>query len=129
MESRRPRLLCYGHDDMLLFTRKRILEKEFHVERCESFACLREVLSRDFLDLVLIFQSVPDAECEEIIERVREASPEAKVLVMQASPSGSCSLHSDAAMENLEGPPALLHEIHVLLGIAAAKNAAEKAAP
>jgi DNA-binding NtrC family response regulator len=113
---------------MLLFTRKRILDKEFHVERCESIPCLREVLSRGLLDLVLICQSVPDAECEEIIEMVHEASPETKVLVMQASPSGSCSLHSDATMENLEGPPALLHEIHELLGIAAAKNAAENAA-
>jgi hypothetical protein len=51
-----------------------------------------------------------------------------KVLVLHETTPGSCSLHSDATMESLEGPPALLHEIYALLGIAAAKTAAEKAA-
>jgi hypothetical protein len=49
---------------------------------------------------------------------MRAASPEVKVLVLEAGRSGSCSLHSDAAMESMDGPPALLQEIHALLGIA-----------
>jgi hypothetical protein len=75
------------------------------------------------VDLVQLCQSVPDAECEEVIDRVRAASPEVKVLVLQAGSHGSCSVHSDAAMENLEGPSALLEEIYALLGIAAAQGA------
>ncbi len=103
---------------MLLYTRERILGREFLVDRCEDLACLSELVSRCALDLVLICQSVPEAECEAVIEMVRTASPEAKVLVLQVGQPGSCSVHSDASMESLEGPPALLHEIHALLGMA-----------
>jgi hypothetical protein len=91
-------------------------------ERCDTLPGLTEILSRGPLDLVLICQSVPDAECEEVIEMVRAASPEVKVLVMQAGQSGSCSVHSDAAMENLKGPPALLAEIRGMLGIVAPQS-------
>jgi hypothetical protein len=105
MASRCPRVLCYGHDETLLYTRKLILEREFVTERCDTVAGLTEILSRGPLDLILICQSVPDAECEEVIETVRAASPEVKVLVLQAGQPGSCTLHSDAAMESLEGGP------------------------
>jgi DNA-binding NtrC family response regulator len=109
---------------MLLYTRMLILEKEFLVERCENLAGLTEILSRCSLDLVLLCQSVPDAECEEVIDKVRAVSPRTKVLAMHGFLGGSCAVHSDADMENLDGPPALLFEIHALLGIAAAENAA-----
>lgn len=108
---------------MLLYTRERILDGEFLVERCDDIACLTEILSRGPLDLLLLCQSVPDAECEEVIEMARAASPEVKVLVLQAGHLGPCSVHSDAAMENLGGPPALLHEIYALLGMASGQKA------
>lgn len=117
MASRCPRVLCYGHEEMLLYTRKRILEQEFLVERCDNVTCLAENLSRGPVDLLLLCQSVPDAECVAVINMVRAASPEVKVLVLEAGHS-SCSLHSDAAMESMDGPPALLQEIRALLGIA-----------
>lgn len=123
MTSRRPRVLCYGHDEMLLYTRGQILGREFLVERCDTLAGLDQVLSRGPLDLVLLCHSVPDAECEEVIDRVRAESPGVKVLVLHEAMPGACSVHSDASMENLEGPPALLHEIYALLGMAAGENA------
>jgi hypothetical protein len=107
---------------MLLYTRKLILDREFVAERCNTLAGLTEILSRGHLDLVVICQSVRDAECEEVIEMVRAASPEVKVLVMQAGHPASCSVQSDAAMENLEGPPALLEEIRGILGIVAPQS-------
>jgi hypothetical protein len=113
---------------MLLYTRKRILDKEFLVDRCQDIACLTEILARGPLDLLLLCQSVPAAECEEVIEMVRSVSPDVKVLALEAGPHGSCGVHSDAAMENLEGPPALLHEIHTLLGTNTTKSVAESAA-
>jgi hypothetical protein len=112
----RARLLCYGHDEMLLYTRKLILDREFLTEKCDTLAGLAEILARGPLDLVLMCQSVPDAECEEVIELVRRASPDVKVLVLEVGQAGSCSLHSDAALENVAGPSALLHEIYALLG-------------
>jgi hypothetical protein len=52
-----------------------------------------------------------------------------KVLVLHESFPGICSVHSDATMESLEGPPALLHEIHALLGMRATENAGTRLTP
>jgi DNA-binding NtrC family response regulator len=123
MISTSPRLLCYGHDEMLLWTRQLILDREFFVEKCDTLAGLTEILARGPLDLVVMCQSVPDAECEQVLKMVRVASPEVKVLVLEAGHSGSCSPHSDAAMDNMEGPRALLREIHTLLGSDSGSNA------
>jgi DNA-binding response OmpR family regulator len=118
------RLLSYGHDEMLLFTRKRILEREYWVETCDLLCDLEEVLAKGPFQLALLCQSVPDAECQEVTQRVRAAWPDVKVLILRESMVGACSMRSDHTMESLEGPPALLHEIHVLLEIAAAESAA-----
>jgi hypothetical protein len=124
MATRRARLLCYGHDDMLQFTRKRILDGEFSVELCEKLARLPEILAQGPLDVVVLCQSVPDWECQEVMDLSRAAWPAVKVLVLHESGPGQCSVHSDRTMENLEGPPALLHEIHALMKDASAENAA-----
>ncbi len=125
MEARGLRVLCYGHDEMLLYTRKLILDKEFDVERCSKLAELNGILARGPLDLILMCQSVPDAECEEVIERARAASPAVKVLLLHENSEGSCSVHSDTTMEGLDGPLALLHEIHALLGLRATQGLSE----
>jgi hypothetical protein len=121
------RLLSYGHDEMLLFTRKRILEREYGVETCDRLCDLEEVLAKGPFQLALLCQSIPDAECNEIMLRVRAAWPEIKVLVLRESTAGVCATRCDCTMDSLEGPPALLHEIHLLLEIAAAESAASGA--
>jgi DNA-binding NtrC family response regulator len=118
------RLLSYGHDEMLLFTRKRILEREYWVETCDRLCDLEEMLAKGPFQLALLCQSVPDAECKEIMQRVRSAWPEIKVLVLRESIVGVCATRSDCTMDSLDGPPALLHEIHLLLEIAATESAA-----
>jgi hypothetical protein len=123
MEYRRHRLLCYGHDDMLLFTRKCILERDFSAEICSGLTRLVEMLAQGPVQIVVVCHSVPDWECEQVIELSRAAWPEVKILALQEGTPGECSVHSDGTMENLEGPPALLHEVHALLGIAAAQRA------
>jgi DNA-binding NtrC family response regulator len=115
MASALPRLLCYGHDDMLLFTRKKILEQEFSVDVCTRISELDAVLARGRIDIAVVCQSVPDAECEEMMHRLREHSPGVKVLVLYASTPDLCSSHSDESMENLEGPSTLLHKVHELM--------------
>jgi hypothetical protein len=125
MESGRIRLVCYGHDDMLLFTRQRILAREYAVQTCSSLARLGEVLVQGPVQLVVLCQSVPDWECDEVIELSRAAWPEVKVLALHEAVLGECSTHSDGTIASLEGPPALLHEVHALLQIAALENAAK----
>jgi len=124
METRSLRLLCYGHDDLLLFTRKCILDEEFSVEICKGLASLGELLAEGAVHVVVLCHSVPEAECEEVIEMSRAAWPGVKILTLQEGELGDCGLHSDKTMECLAGPPALLRQIHALLGIRAAQHAA-----
>jgi DNA-binding response OmpR family regulator len=110
-----PRLLCYGHDEVLLYTRKKILERDFYVETARTLNDLEDVLARGSVQVAVVCHSVPDAECQEMIERLRVESPEVKVLVLQATSPETCSEHSDRTMESLQGPPALLSEVHELM--------------
>lgn len=120
----RPRLICYGHDDLLLYTRKKILEREFFVETCAHVSELGEILARGPVDIAVLCHSVPDAECEEVMHRVRQHSPSVKVLVLYEALPESCSDHSDKKMECLEGPSTLVDDVHELM-----EDAAQEASP
>ena len=122
MESR-LRLICYGHEDMLLFTRKCILEREFSVEVCGGLTRLGELLAQGPVHVVVMCHSVPDWECEEAIELSRAAWPEVKILTLREGDHGECPLHSDRTMESLDGPPTLLRKLHSMLGMASTEGA------
>jgi DNA-binding NtrC family response regulator len=126
MASALPRLLCYGHDDMLLFTRKRILGREFRVDVCTRISDLDALLAAGPVDIAVVCHSVSDAECEEMMHRLREHSPGVKVLVLYESMPDLCSSHSDESMENLEGPSSLLHKVHELMEEAVHDNARQQ---
>jgi hypothetical protein len=117
-------MICYGHDEMLLFTRKCILEREFSVELCQGLIQLRELLAEGPVHVTVMCHSVPDAECEEAMELSREAWPGVKILTLHEGDRGECSLHSDRTMEGLEGPPVLLYKVHSMLGTVSTENAA-----
>jgi hypothetical protein len=119
----RLQLICYGHDDMLLYTRKCILQSDFSVEICTGLARLGECLRQGPVRVIVICHSVPDQECEVAIEMARATWPGIKVLALREGIPETCSLHADKTMENLEGPPALLYKVHSLLGTASAGNA------
>jgi hypothetical protein len=115
MAIRAPLLLCYGHDSMLLYTRKCILEREYRVKVCTGLVRLGEILAQAPVHAVVVCHSVPEAECAEVIELSRAAWPQVKILVLREGLQGQCSLHSDGTMENLDGPPALLFKIQSML--------------
>jgi hypothetical protein len=110
---------------MLLYTRKLILDREFSAEICDQLARLPEILTQGALDLVVLCQSVPDWECEAVIELSRAAWPGVKILTLYESALGECSAHVDRTMESLVGPPAFLHEIRALVAEDSARNAAQ----
>ncbi len=107
---------------MLLYTRKCILERDFSVEICKGLAKLGECLREGPVRVVVICHSVPDQECEAAIEMARAAWPGIKILTLREGEHEECSLHADKTMESLEGPPALLHKVHSLLGTASAES-------
>jgi hypothetical protein len=109
---------------MLLFTRKCILERDFSAEICTGLGRLGEMLAQGPVQIVVVCHSVPDRECEEVIEMSRAAWPGVKILTLQEGDLRDCGLHSDKTMESLDGPSALLHQIHALLGMGPAQHAA-----
>ena len=108
---------------MLLYTRKCILESDFSVETCSGLARLGECLRAAPVRVVVICHSIPDQECEAAIQMARAAWSGIKILTLREGDHEECSLHADKSMESLEGPPALLHKVHALLGTASAENA------
>lgn len=118
-----PRLLCYGHDEMLLFTRKKILEREFSIETCSHVSGLKEVLERGPIDIAVLCHSVPDAECKEAVHCIRQHSPGVKVLVLYEGLPELCTAQSDRTMESLDGPSTLLGDVRALLEEAAQESA------
>jgi hypothetical protein len=121
--GRRLRLICYGHEDMLLFTRKCILEREFSVELCRGLIQLDELLAQGPVHVIVMCHSVPDSECEEAMGLARAAWPEVKILTLREGDHGECPLHSDRTMESLDGPPMLLSKVHSMLGMASTEGA------
>lgn len=81
----KPKLLCTGHDPLLLETRKWMLEKEFEVETADTIeATLKSLDSRAF-DLLLLCHSLTDHECEVICAAVFSRTPTARVLQLTGS--------------------------------------------
>jgi DNA-binding response OmpR family regulator len=114
-----PRLLCYGHDELLLYTRKKILEQEFSVETCTHISELPPILARGPVEVAVLCHSVPDDECHEVLLRVRKHSPAVKVLVLYESTPEICTEQSDKIMESLDGPATLLNDVRALMEEAA----------
>lgn len=78
----KSRILCVGHDAMLLQTRKWMLEGEFEVETAETAAqalVLLEMVGRPF-DLVLLCHSLNDQECKLLCDAVFSQSTAIRVL-------------------------------------------------
>jgi DNA-binding NtrC family response regulator len=110
-----PRLLCYGHYELLLYTRKKILEREVFVETCTQISELPAILSRGPVEIVMICHSVPDEECHEVLHCVRAYCPEVKVLVLHGTATETCTEDSDKTMGSLEGPTMLLNDVRALM--------------
>jgi DNA-binding NtrC family response regulator len=108
---------------MLLYTRKKILEREFSVETCTRVSGLKEVLDRGPVDVAVLCHSVPDAECQEVMHCLHEHSPGVKVLVLYESVPAVCTEQSDRTMESLEGPSTLLDDVRALMEEATQESA------
>jgi DNA-binding response OmpR family regulator len=114
-----PRLLCYGHDELLLYTRKKILEQEVFVETCTHISQLPAILSRGPVEIAVLCHSVPDEECHEVLRCIRDSCPEVKVLVLYETAPETCTEDSDKMMGSLDGPATLLNDVRGLMEEAA----------
>lgn len=76
----KTRVLCIGHDQLLLQTRKWMLEKEFEVETADTIGQTFELLNSRTYDLLLLCHSLDDNECKLICTAVFSRAMATRVL-------------------------------------------------
>jgi hypothetical protein len=118
--AERDAILCYGHDEMLLLTRKRVLEIiGIPVSTVSTAAQYRAKLSSTHPAVILLCQSLPHEECAAATAFAEVHSPDSKVLIMYGGP-GKCELAgADAEFDWGDGPAALLSTVKQLISASA----------
>jgi hypothetical protein len=109
-------ILCYGHDEMLLATRQRILKKiGVRVDIASTESDYRQKLFGGDVAVVLLCQSLSTEECAGAAAFAKENSPSSKVLLMYTEP-GDCDLQNEnAEFFSGDGPLALVRTVVQLL--------------
>jgi len=110
------RILCYGHDELLLLTRKHILEMhgisvstvstapEFHAEICSAQPAV-----------ILLCQSLSTEECTCAAAFAEANSPSSKVLQMYTVSGESLRNRKHVEFYSGNGPAALVETVKQLL--------------
>ncbi len=76
------RLVCFGHDEMLLVTRKLILDKLTRVEVVSNFDALTLLVGNGSLDLVVLCHTLKPEERERAIKLLAQRSPSTKIVCL-----------------------------------------------
>ncbi len=117
--SRKPELLCVGHDSVLNRTRRMILERCFAVKLAQSVPEAISLLSGECFELVLLCYSLTGEECGRLVEFVHKLASGTRLLVMVQARERLFSL-GPGDKEFLSGGPAeLLQQAATMAGIAA----------
>src|ERR1700679_949860 len=81
-------ILVYGNDEILVMTRTHILGKAgYEVFTAQTFGNAMLVLMNQRIDMVLLCQTLKDAERRGIWETAHALQPEIKCLVLDCGPS------------------------------------------
>lgn len=73
-------ILCFGNDEILLKTRRWILQQDFRVDAVSDLAAFALLVDRHRLDLVIFCQTLPLAEYQQAIDLLQTRAPGTKVL-------------------------------------------------
>ena len=84
-------LLCFGHDEMLLMTRKWLLEKHIQVQLARDSSAVAELVSQHAFEIAILCHTINPKERLQAIDLLREKSKETKILCLTPI-SGSSSL-------------------------------------
>ncbi|MBS1815349.1 MAG: hypothetical protein JSS87_10775 [Acidobacteria bacterium] len=82
--AQRLEILCYGHDQTLLDTRRMILQSSFRVETASSLAELAHLGGVMDVALIVICHTVPEEECRRVMQISGALWPKSGVLSVQA---------------------------------------------
>jgi hypothetical protein len=102
------RVLCFGHNLMLLETRQWILEKRFLSVYVSSLSDLKRVAEGGGFDLLILCHSVSRLDFRKAADLVHDICPRLKLLGLSSDTSVWDPMLSDQVMVGMDGPRVLL---------------------
>jgi hypothetical protein len=116
--TRKPAILCLGHDPVLNRTRRLIFEQCFDVTVAEELSAAAELLSGRHFAVVLLCYSLGEDECRAMVELVHRVSTETRILVL-AEGRERLELRAQDEIHLSSGPGELLRKAASMVGIPA----------
>jgi DNA-binding response OmpR family regulator len=115
-------ILLYGHDELLLWTRKLLLEwAGYEVNVAQEFRQLSQLLDREHVDLIVLCYSLSRTECA-IAGLIAKSRSEVPTLLMTEhgqTANRDCDMRevADMCFDCMLGPEALIRKIDTILQI------------
>lgn len=120
METRRKAILCLSHDSKMLQVRRMLLEHfGYTVLSANSVDDARNVVQDQCPDMLLMDNSYPGIDFDQVAEQVKQVCP--RVITVVLSPyyyrgSNGSGNYVDRFVDKDDGPDVLLSQIEELFG-------------
>jgi hypothetical protein len=112
---RRPCILCFGHDEILLQTRRWMLEREFHVDVAKDLENVSRLADERPIDLLILCHTLQEEECQQAISLVRTLAPKSRILAFAKLNGNPTCAGYDERIDCLDGPHSLISQVIELL--------------
>ncbi len=90
-------IVCYGHNEMLLKTRRWILERQFRVETAKAPEEFKHLVTQSPIDLAVLCHTLPPEEYEAAVALLATQAPKIKLLSLAPS-AGRLSPRTETAL-------------------------------
>ena len=101
------RVLCFGHNVLLLETRQWILEKRFLSVYVSSLSDLKRVAEGGGFDLLILYHSLSRHDFRKAADFLHDICPRLKLLGLSSDTTVWDPLLSDQVMVEMDGPRVL----------------------
>jgi DNA-binding response OmpR family regulator len=113
-------ILLYGHNELLLWTRRLVLEwAGYEVGVAQELRQASQLLDREDVGLIVLCYSLSRAQCAELIATSRSEVP--TLLITECGEMGNrdCDRRevADACFDSILGPEALVRKVDAILHI------------
>jgi hypothetical protein len=115
--SRKPEILCVGHDPMLNRTRRLILERCFAVKLAHSVPEALALVRTERFAIVLLCYTLTDAECGPVVDFVHGLGSRPKILALAEPRARRLPLGDEDEEFVSHGPAELLNKVVAMAGI------------
>jgi DNA-binding response OmpR family regulator len=113
-------ILLYGHEEMLLWTRRLVLEwAGYEVSVAQELRQASQLLDREDVGLILLCYSLSRAECAELIATSRGEVPTLLMTECGVMGNRDCDTRevADSCFDSILGPEALVRKVDAILHI------------